>query len=430
MSEVIEAELTWTGQRFETGVSVVVGDDGRIARVGRLNREATRVLEGQALLPGFVNAHSHGFQRGLRGQGERFANGTGSFWSWRDAMYSLVEQLGPEDFLAVTTQAFLEMRASGITTVGEFHYFHHGPATRDFGYDRLVLKAARAAQIRLVLLVAYYRTGGVGKPLGHGQRRFETSSPEAYWSAFNSISTLLTPNQSMGAVVHSIRAADLGELHVMHAEAMRRGLPFHLHVEEQRQEVEEAKAAYGKTPMRALLDTIGRADHVTAVHCTHTTAEDRAAFLEAGGRICLCPLTEANLGDGIPHLDGIPLERLCLGSDSNARIDLVEEMRWLEYGQRLRGETRGALTDAEGHVARNLLAAATSGGAAALGVEAGAIRQGSWADFAVIDLNTLELAGATADTLVDALIFGADAGVVTSTCVAGIWQHHRFPRRP
>jgi formimidoylglutamate deiminase len=430
VTEVIEAELTWTGQKFESGISVVVGDDGRIVRVGRLNREATRMLEGQALLPGFVNAHSHGFQRGLRGQAERYTTGAGSFWSWRDAMYALVEQLGPEDFLNVTTQAFLEMRASGITTVGEFHYFHHGPATKDFGYDRLVLKAARAAQIRLVLLVAYYRTGGVGKPLGQGQRRFETSSPEAYWSAFDSIATLLTPNQSMAAVVHSIRAADLAELKVMHAEAMRRGMPFHMHVEEQRQEVEESMAAYGRTPMRALLDTIGRADHVTAVHCTHTTLEDREAFIAAGGRICLCPLTEANLGDGIAGLDGVALDRLCLGTDSNARIDLVEEMRWLEYAQRLRREKRGTLTDSEGHVARNLLAAATSGGAAALGIEAGAIRQGLWADFAVVDLNTLELAGATSDTLAEALIFGADSGVVTSTCVAGIWQHHRFPRRP
>jgi cytosine/adenosine deaminase-related metal-dependent hydrolase len=115
---------------------------------GRLKRDPTRVLKGQALLPGLVNAHSHAFQRGLRGLGERFPTGAGSFWSWREAMYGLVEQLGPEDFLAVTTQAFLEMRAAGITTVGEFHYFHHGPAVRDFGYDRLVLKAARAARIR------------------------------------------------------------------------------------------------------------------------------------------------------------------------------------------------------------------------------------------------------------------------------------------
>lgn len=428
-SEVIEAELTWTGQRFETGISVVVGDDGRITRVGHLKREPTRVLEGQALLPGFVNAHSHGFQRGLRGKGERFADGAGSFWNWRDAMYGLVEQLGPEDFLAVTTQAFLEMRAAGVTTVGEFHYFHHGAATKDFGYDRLVLKAARAAQIRLVLLVAYYRTGGVGKPLGPGQRRFETTSPEAYWGAVDSIATLLSPHQSMGAVVHSIRAAGLDELKVVHAEAMRRGMRFHMHMEEQRQEVEESLAAYGRTPMRALLDTVGRAEHITAVHCTHTSTEDRAAFLAAGGRICLCPLTEANLGDGIATLDGIALDRICLGTDSNARIDIMEEMRWLEYAQRLRREARGALTDSEGFVARNLLAAATSGGAAALGVEAGAIRQGLWADFTVVDLNTLALAGATSDSLAEALVFGTDASVITSTCVAGQWQHHRLPRR-
>jgi len=428
-AQVIEAELTWTGQRFEPGTSVVVGEDGRIARVGHLRREATRILEGQALLPGFVNAHSHAFQRGLRGQGERFAAGPGSFWTWRDAMYALVEQLGPEDFLAVTTQAFLEMRAAGITTVGEFHYFHHGPATRDFGYDRLVLKAARAAQIRLVLLVGYYRTGGVGKGLGPGQRRFETTSPEAYWKAVDSITTLLTPHQTIGTVVHSIRAADLAEFKAVHAEAMRRGMPFHMHVEEQRQEVEECLAAYGKTPMRTVLDTVGRAEHITAVHCTHTRADDRAAFLEAGGRICLCPLTEANLGDGIADLEHTALDRIALGTDSNARIDMVEEMRWLEYAQRLRREGRGALRDSEGHVARNLIAAATAGGAAALGVEAGAIRQGLWADFAVVDLNTLALAGATTDTLAEALVSGADSSVITSTCVAGAWQHHRAPRR-
>jgi cytosine/adenosine deaminase-related metal-dependent hydrolase len=200
-------------------------------------------------------------------------------------------------------------------------------------------------------------------------------------------------------------------------------------VEEQRREIVEAREAYGRTPMRTLLDTVGRAEHVTAVHCTHTSAEDRAAFLESGGRICLCPLTEANLGDGIATLDGVPLDRLCLGTDSNARIDMVEEMRWLEYAQRLRRETRGALADDEGYVGRALLGAATTGGALALGVEAGAIRQGLWADFAVVDLNTLTLAGATADSLAEALIFGADASVVTSTCVAGQWVHHRFPRR-
>ncbi len=430
VTEVVEAELTWTGQRFEPGIRVAVGDDGRIARVGRLKRDATRTIEGQALLPGFVNAHSHAFQRGLRGQGERFPGGPGSFWSWRDAMYALVEQLGPEEFLAVTTQAFLEMRAAGITTVGEFHYFHHGPAAKDFGYDRLALKAARGAKIRLALLVAYYRTGGVGQPLGPGQRRFETSSPEAYWHAVDAMAPSLGPHQTVGSVVHSVRAAGPDELAAIHAEAMRRGMPFHIHVEEQRQEVAECQAAYGKTPMRCLLDTIGRADQVTAIHCTHTDPDDRTAFLDRGGRICYCPLTEANLGDGLPRLDGVPLDRIAFGTDSNARIDLVEEMRWLEYGQRLRQGARGAVTDAEGQVARGLLNAATAGGADALGLEVGRIAQGAWADFATIDLNALSLAGATTDTLADALVFGADANVVISTCVAGQWLMHRHPRIP
>lgn len=423
--DVIEADLTWTGERFEPGIRVAIGEDGRIMRVGRLKREPTRVLSDQALLPGFVNAHSHAFQRGLRGRGERFPEGAGTFWSWREAMYALVEQLGPEEFLAVTTQAYLEMRAAGITTVGEFHYFHHGPAAKDFGYDRLVLKAARAASIRLVLLPAYYRTGGVGRPLGHGQRRFETPSPEVFWQSVDEIAKQMGPTQSIGAVVHSIRAADPAELAATHAEAARRGLPFHIHVEEQRAEVSECLGAHGRTPMRLLLDTIGRAENVTAIHCTHTDPDDRAAFLAAGGRICFCPLTEANLGDGLPALAGMALDRICLGTDSNARIDMLEEMRWLEYGQRLRREARGALTDGGGQVALGLLSAATAGGAAALGLEAGRIQQGLHADFAVLDLNALALAGATADTLPEALVFGADAGVITATCVAGRWQKHR-----
>ena len=424
-TEVVEAELTWTGESFESGIRIVIGEDGRIIRVGRLKRDPTRVLKGQALLPGFVNAHSHAFQRGLRGLGERFPSGAGSFWSWRDAMYGLVEQLGPEDFLAVTTQAFLEMRAAGITTVGEFHYFHHGPAAHDFGYDRLVLKAARAARIRLVLLVAYYRTGGVGQPLSHGQRRFETLSPEIYWQNFDSLSPLIGPGQSLGCVVHSVRAADREELKEIHTESVTRGLPFHIHVEEQREEIAQCRAAYGMNPMALLLSTVGRAERVTAVHCTHTHPDDQKAFLDAGGTICICPLTEANLGDGLPSLEGVPLDRICLGTDSNARIDPVEEMRWLEYGQRLRRESRGELRNGHGQVARTLFAVATAAGADSLGVEAGRIAQGLWADFAVIDLNSLALAGATPDTLLDALVFGADSNVVTATCVGGQWQSHR-----
>lgn len=425
-SQVIEADLTWTGERFEPGVRVVVDDAGRIIRVGRLKREPTLRLAGQALIPGLVNAHSHAFQRGLRGLGERFAAGTGSFWTWREAMYQLVEELDPRTFLAVCTQAFKEMRTSGITTVGEFHYFHHAPGTHDWGYDRLMLRAARKAGIRLVLLMAYYRTGGIRQPLEPAQHRFETPGPEAYWANIDALAGLLKPEESLGAAVHSIRAASLEDLEAIHAEALRRRMVFHMHVEEQPREIEESRIVYGQPPMRVLLETIDTARNVTAIHCTHTVPADADAFFAAGGRIAVCPLTEANLGDGLPDLEHVPPERIALGTDSNARIDMVEEMRWLEYGQRLRHQARGALVDPEGQVARAVFHAATAGGAAALGVETGRIAPGCWADLAAIHLRSLSLVGARPDSLLDAMVFGAGAEVVTATCVGGRWARHRL----
>jgi formimidoylglutamate deiminase len=237
------------------------------------------------------------------------------------------------------------------------------------------------------------------------------------------------PAQTLGAAVHSLRAAVPDELAAIHAEARRRGLVVHLHIEEQRREVADCLAHYGKRPMELLLATLPSAEGLTGVHCTHTTAADMAGFLAAGGTVCVCPLTEANLGDGLPDLDLANRHggRLCLGSDSNARISLLEEMRWLEYGQRLRGEGRGMLRDAAGEVARGLLAAATRGGAAALGLPCGEIARGAWADLVAIDLAHPALAGCDADTLLPALVFGGPDDVVAATAVGGSWQQHRAP---
>jgi formimidoylglutamate deiminase len=203
-----------------------------------------------------------------------------------------------------------------------------------------------------------------------------------------------------------------------------------MHVEEQRAEIEESVAAYGAPPMAVLLRTLPSAEGVVAVHCTHTGAADLAAFVDAGGAVCVCPLTEANLGDGLPDLAALAERpgRLCLGTDSNARISMLEEMRWLEYGQRLRRETRGALAAADGTVARGLLAAATSGGAAALGVRAGAIEPGRWADFAALDLDVPELANCDDDTLLEAWVFGAGDRTVAASCVGGRWRESGRPR--
>ncbi len=430
--QIVEADWTWTGEAFEPGIQIEINEHGRIAAAGRLGLSPTLRLAGRALLPGMVSAHSHAFQRGLRGKGETFPAGSGTFWTWREAMYGLVALLDGESFQRLCVQTFREMRAAGITTVGELHYFHHsaeeGSEAMDWAFDERVLHAAAEAGIRIALLEVYYRTGAIGQPLEGAQRRFGSGSAAAYWEQMDRLAASLAPRlQSLGASVHSLRAASLDDLREVYDEARRRDLVFHIHVEEQRREIEDSIAYYGRRPMELLLETLGTATDVTAVHCTHTDAEDMERFLAGGGTVCLCPLTEANLGDGIPGLSNI--HRLggpiCLGSDSNARISMLEEMRWLEYAQRLATETRGALRDAAGTVSRGLLRAATIGGAEALGLEAGRIAPGAWADFAAVDLTAPTLAGWEPDTLLDALVFGAGNQAIAATCVGGEWAEHR-----
>ncbi|HYC30936.1 MAG TPA: formimidoylglutamate deiminase [Gemmatimonadales bacterium] len=424
---VIEADLTWTGRRFEPGVQVAVSADGRIESVGPGRAGATRHARA-ALLPGLINVHSHAFQRGLRGHGERFPAGQGDFWSWREAMYALVERLDEPELFRLSVQAFREMRDAGVTAVGEFHYMHHATAEPDYEFDRVVLEAAAAAGIRVVLLNTYYATGGIGRPLGPAQRRFRSTDVDAYWKQMDRLEAVLDRRtQTLGAVAHSIRAAGVEDIAALHAEAKRRGLPFHMHVEEQRREVEDCVAVYGRPPMRVLTDILDLDGNLTAVHCTHTEPGDMKRFLAAGGRVCVNPLTEGNLGDGIPTLEpvGQVTGRLCLGTDSNARISLIEEMRWLEYGQRLRTEKRGALRSERGDVAPSLLDAATIGGADALGLPAGRVETGRWADFAVIDLDHPSLAGCDPEHLAEAIVCGADNGVVLGTYVGGRWRESR-----
>jgi len=289
-------------------------------------------------------------------------------------------------------------------------------------------KALREEGIRIVLLQTYYTTGGIGQPLGPAQRRFRSTDVEAYWKQMDRLAPALDPRtQSLGAVAHSIRAATIQDIVAIHTEARRRGMQFHMHVEEQQREVDDCVAAYGRRPMRVLLDSLEIGGNLTAVHCTHTTPEDMRRFVEAGGTVCVNPLTEGNLGDGIPTLEPVSAlgDHLALGTDSNARISLIEEMRWLEYGQRLRTEKRGALRSGEGLVAPTVLDAATVGGARALGVQSGRIEPGHWADLAVIDLEHPTLTGCDAEHLAEALVTGADNGVVLGTYVGGNWRPTR-----
>jgi formimidoylglutamate deiminase len=423
--QVLEADWTWTGTQFESGVQVVVAADGRIGDVGRLGLTPTQRLTKAALVPGFVNAHSHAFQRGLRGQGERFPQGAGSFWTWRDAMYGLVEHVDARRLSRLCEQAFGEMRDAGITSVGEFHYLHHSTEDVDYALDRVVLAAAARVGIRIVLLNAYYATGSIGQSLAGAQRRFRSYGPQRYWEHMDRLSEEIdSRTQSLGVVAHSIRAASLEEITSLHEASRCRQMPFHIHVEEQRREIDECVAAYGRRPMQILNDILRIDGNLTAVHCTHTAANDLMQFLGSGGTVCVCPLTEANLGDGLPSL--VPAsflrDQVCLGTDSNARISLLEEMRWLEYGQRLRSGSRGPLADSDGRVALPMLRAGTVGGARALGLATGQMQKGLWADFAAIDLSHPALADCDVDYLLEAVLFGADDGVIIGTCVGGQWR--------
>lgn len=420
-ASVFEADLTWTGDAFEEGVQIRVGEDGRIEALGGLGLEADEHLGGRALLPGFVNAHSHAFQRALRGLGESFPSGAGSFWSWREAMYRLVERLDAEEFARTTEAVFREMRRAGVTTVGEFHYLHHSAEGPDWAFDELLLEAATRAGIRLVLLEAYYRTGGIGEELGRAQRRFDGIDAMSFWRQMEHLESRVdTPRQQLGVVAHSVRAVPPEEIGELYRQARRRGLVFHIHLEEQRREIDECRAAYGASPVEVVLDATGSGDGLTAVHCTHTRPAQLGRLVAAGASIVVCPLTEANLADGIPDLGGLaPPFPLALGTDSNARVSMLEEMRWLEYGQRLASGQRGRLRDGTGRIAPALLAAATEGGANALGVAAGRLAVGRWADFTAVDLTHPALADASPETLLESIVLGCPDDIVAATWVGG-----------
>lgn len=430
-AQIIEADLTWTGRRFERGVRVAVDGDGVISAVGppeSVSGAVGRRLTSCALLPGMINAHSHAFQRGLRGRGETFPEGGGSFWTWRTTMYELVDRMDAATLLALAGQAYREMLAAGITTVGEFHYLHHDASAAGYAFDELMLQAAADAGIRIVLLNAYYGTGGCDRPLTGGQKRFHTGGIDEYWQQMDRLeATLDGRTQSLGTVAHSIRAASLDEIADLHETATRRHLVFHMHLEEQTREIEACLAAYGKPPMALLNERLAIDPRFTAVHCTHTALSDLEEFLAAGGNVCLCPLTEGNLGDGVPNVRQIVKRhgRICLGTDSNARISMTEEMRWLEYVQRLITRSRGVCVDESGRVAPYLWRAATVNGARALGIRAGSIEPGHAADLITLDLSAPSLAGWSDETLLDSFIFGGGAEAVGATCVAGRWVYSK-----
>lgn len=421
--------LDWQGE-LRDDLALAVGEDGLIAGAVPAAEapHATR-LAGQALLPGLVNAHSHAFQRLIRGRTEFVAAGHASddFWSWREAMYQAATSLSPEELYVASRQAFLEMALAGITSVGEFHYLHHAPDGSPYA-DRQelahqVIRAAREVGLRICLLrVAYARSGYQVAP-NPRQRRFIDGQPE---DALHSVKALqqawaADPLVSVGLAPHSVRAVPRAWLEAFDT---FRGGPLHMHVAEQPAEVRACQAEHDCTPVQ-LLEQVGLLrEGFTAVHAIHISLEDIARLAKGRAAVCACPSTERNLGDGVVPADdyvreGVPL---CLGTDSQASIDLLDEARQLEGHLRLVHQRRAVLDPRQGRpegLARRLLHMATTEGARSLGLRVGELKPGAPADFFTVDLEHLALAGASRDSLLASLLVGGAPAGIKEVFVAG-----------
>ncbi|MGD8379731.1 MAG: formimidoylglutamate deiminase [Gammaproteobacteria bacterium] len=371
-----------------------------------LEPDCGEARDGWLALPGMPNAHSHVFQRALAGHGE-VPRGNDSFWSWRDAMYRLAQAITPEDMHVIACQAFAEMLAAGYTSLAEFHYLHHGrDGGRGLEMAEAVIEAAEITGLSLTLLPVCYLSGGFGTEPLPEQYRFVHASVDEYLGLLDR----LKGRVALGVAPHSLRAvplAQLGEL-VRGAESLLgTDFPFHIHISEQRQEVEQSRETLGVTPIRALAEHVELSSRWHLVHATHATADERELMRRADVDVVLCPLTEAYLGDGLFAATEWCRHgaRWSIGSDSNCLIDPVAELRCLEFGQRLGHERRSLLADETG-LGRPLWEQAAQGGAGAVAAPAGSLAIGQRADLVVLDESAAALAGHGPDTVLDALVIG------------------------
>jgi len=435
-------DLLYVAGRFESDLALVCDVSGRIVRLVRndeLTDEKRIPLPRRAILPGMVNAHSHAFQRVLRGRTEyRTSNRADSFWTWRETMYSAATRLTPEDIYDASRMAFLEMALGGITAVGEFHYLHNAPAGRSYDDPNLlakeVMRAAGEVGLRIALLrVAYARSGFQTEP-NPKQARFIESDSEVYLKNVESLVSVRSPtvregqlaNDALpngrpsdtawiGVAPHSVRAVPLDYLRRVIDYANLHNLKVHMHVAEQPAEVSACIAEYGRSPIALLESEALLSERFTAVHAIHVTPKAIPSFGKSGAIVCACPTTERNLGDGVVPADeyfkhGVPM---CLGTDSHAQIDLLEDARELEYHLRLQKLERAVLS------ATALFDCATINGARSIGAPGGALERGMPADFFTVDLDDPSIAGASQDDLLASTVFTLSRAAVREVVVGG-----------
>lgn len=409
-------EHAWLGTHVEPGVALDVSADGRIAL--RTGAEApppgAEILRGLTV-PGLANAHSHAFHRALR---SLVQVGSGTFWTWREFMYQVAQNLTPERYFALARAVYAEMALAGITAVGEFHYVHHAPGGTPYAdpnaMGEALIEAAAEAGIRITLLDTAYLSAGFGQAPNAHQLRFSDGTADAWAERVSA----LKPREHalIGAAIHSVRAVPAGQLATVARWAEERRAPLHVHLSEQTAENEACLAAHGRTPTQLLADHGVLGPRTTGVHNTHLTDADISLLGGTTTGTCMCPTTERDLADGIGP--AVRLQRagspLSLGSDSHAVIDLLEEARAMELNERLSSRTRGHWT------ANALLTAATADGHAALGWSAaGRLETGALADFTTIALDSVRTAGPVPRLGAETAVFAATASDIRHTVVGG-----------
>jgi len=428
------AEHLWTPEGFVADarfrVRAGLGLDLAQAAAG------TPASIGRFVLPGLVNAHSHAFQRAMAGLAERRGHEEDSFWTWRDVMYRFAALIGPDELYAIAAQLYVEMLEAGYTTVCEFHYLHHQPDGRPYDdpaeLSLALLAAARDTGIAMTLLPVLYMRGGFdGRPLQARQLRF-AHDVDAYLGLLQSLRSREDAGLRVGMALHSLRAVPVDAMASVLAAEQGHRRPIHVHIAEQVPEVEECLALRGQRPV----DWLHRHAEVdarwTLVHATHIDAEETGRTAASGATVAICPSTEANLGDGLFPLKAF-LDAggsMSIGSDSHVSISPVEELRWLEYGQRLRAQRRNiAVAPAQPSVGVHLFERAWRGGLrSAFGSAAPEVPRG---DLIVLDDAHPLLAGRDASQVIDTWIFSGNRPLVRDVMVDGRWvvRDGRHPHR-
>lgn len=414
----LDASMLWTpaGWRADAGFDVV---DGRLGPA-----RPPRGAAGRWVVPGIPNLHSHAFQRAMAGLAERQTHPEDSFWTWRETMYRFAARMTPEAVHAVAAQVYAEMLEAGYTTVCEFHYLHHQsdgtPYDDPAAMSHALIEAARETGIRLTLLPVLYMTGGFdGRPLSERQRRFG-HDVDGYLRLLERLRPRLDERLRLGCALHSLRAVPPEAMRAV-LTALPPDLPVHIHIAEQIGEVQDCLALRNARPVEWLLANADVDARWTLVHATHLTEAEVQGIARSGATVAICPTTEANLGDGLfplrAYLDAGG--RWGIGSDSHVSVSPVEELRWLEYGQRLATRHRNIAVGVSSSVGETLLHGALAGGATGSGQAVGALEPGACADWLQLDADTAAFAGVRAEDAVDRWLFAGNRPLVQEVHVAG-----------